>query len=94
MQYEHYLDPLGKFRELMTEIEGQARLKVIMRDNQTGATTGFWEFENTFELGIFADTALESTRGMPAGPFDQRMAWVRAKYTAEELIDATKQREE
>ncbi len=91
VQYEHYLDPLNEpTRRLLRRIEAQPRLKLVMRDNRTGETTGFWEFDNNFTLGEFADRLAQAVVGMVAGPFSQRVAEVQRTYRVEDLIAAAK----
>lgn len=89
VQYEHYLDPLHEpTRRLLRRIESQSRLKVVMRDNRTGETAGFWEFENIFAMGEFAEVMSKLVTGMDAGPFKQRVALVQRDYSLEDLIAA------
>lgn len=87
VHYEHYLDPLHEpTRRLLGRIENQSRLKIVMRDNQSGETEGFWEFDNTFAMGEFAERVAEACRGMHAGPFDHRVDLVKRQYGVEDLI--------
>jgi hypothetical protein len=52
VHHEHYLDPLSKpTLRMLGWIENQSRLKMVMRDNRSGDTEGFWEFDNTFAMG-------------------------------------------
>lgn len=57
-----------------------------MRDNQSGETEGFWEFDNTFAMGEFAERVAEACRGMHTGPFDHRVDLVKRQYGVEDLI--------
>ena len=87
VHYEHYLDPLHEpTRRLLGRIENQSRLKIVLRKNQSGETEGFWEFDNTFAMGEFAERVAEACRGMQAGPFDQRVDLVKRQYGVEDLI--------
>src|SRR5690349_9115855 len=52
VHYEHHLCPLHEpTRRLLRRIETQSRLKLVMRDNISGETRGFWEFDNNFAMG-------------------------------------------
>lgn len=87
VHYEHYLDPLHEpTRQLLGRIENQSRLKIVMRDNQSGETEGFWEFDNTFAMGEFAERVSAACKGMSAGPFSQRVDLVKRQYRVEDLI--------
>lgn len=89
VQYEHYLDPLHEpTRRLLRRIEGQSRFKVVMRDNRTGETTGFWEFDNNFAMGKFAEVISKIMSRVEPGPFKQRVALVQRDYSLEDLIAA------
>lgn len=84
--YEHYLDPLSdRTLESLRKLEEQSRLKVVMRDNQTGSTTGFWEFDNHFQMGDFASSLSELSAGQLTVPFDDRVNEIKKTYTAEQL---------
>jgi hypothetical protein len=87
VHYEHYLDPLHEpTQRLLARIENQSRLKIVMRNNRSGETDGFWEFDNTFAMAEFARRVHDACRGMRAGPFDQRVELVRRQYRVEDLI--------
>jgi hypothetical protein len=90
--YEHYLDPLHEpTRRMLQRVETQSRLKVVMRDNRSGETTGFWEFDNNYSMGDFAATVAQAVAGMTAGPFDQRIQLVQRDYPIEQLMTLTGQ---
>jgi len=91
--YEHYLDPLHEpTRRMLQRIETQSRLKVVIRDNRSGETTGFWEFDNNFAMGEFAATIAQAVAGMTAGPFDHRIHLVQRDYPIEDLMALVAQR--
>jgi hypothetical protein len=85
--YEHFLDPLSQptLQSLRT-IEQQSRLKLVMRDNQSGETTGFWEFDNNFQMGDFASRLAEKFHGLEVGSFADRVEDAKRRYTTEQLI--------
>ncbi len=90
--YEHFLDPLSEpTLQSLQKMEQQTRLKLVMRDNQTGETTGFWEFDNNFQMGDFASSLVGAFNGVDVGPFDKRVAEIKNNYTTEQLIAMTKQ---
>ena len=85
--YEHFLDPLsGPTLKSLRTMEGQSRLKLVMRDNHSGETTGFWEFDNNFQMGDFASKLAEAFNGIEVGSFDDRVEDAKRKYTTEQLI--------
>jgi hypothetical protein len=93
VHYEHYLDPLDEpTRQMLESIENQSRLKIVMLDNRSGETEGFWEFDNVFAMGQFAERLVEECRGMYAGPFEQRVDLVKRNYGVKDLIDLAEQR--
>lgn len=71
-------------------MEQQTRLKLVMRDNQTGETTGFWEFDNNFQMGNFASSLANAFDGSDVGPFNERVAEIKHNYTTDQLIAMTK----
>lgn len=88
VHYEHYLDALDEpTRRMLRDIENQARLKIILRDNRSGATEGFWEFDNNFAMGEFAEALSNAFKGRPAGPFQRRVDLVKEEYRIEDLIE-------
>ena len=88
--YEHYLDPLNKpTLQSLGRMEQQSRLKLVMRDNQSGETTGFWEFDNNFQMGDFASTLAAAYEVREAGSFEDRVAEIKRDYTTEQLIAMT-----
>lgn len=85
--YEHYLDPLSeRTLQSLHKMEKQSRLKLVMRDNQSGETTGFWEFDNNFQMGDFASSLADAFDRRAVGSFDDRVAEVKHNYTTEQLI--------
>jgi hypothetical protein len=42
-------------------IENQSRLKMVIRDNRSGDTEGFWEFDNTFAMGELPAFSIDPT---------------------------------
>ena len=88
--YEHYLDPLSEpTLQSLRKMEQQSRLKLVMRDNQSGETTGFWEFDNNFQMSDFASSLAAACEGHEAGSFDDRVAEIKRDYTTEQLIAMT-----
>jgi hypothetical protein len=91
--YEHYLDPLSeRTLQSLKSVENQSRLKLVMRDNQSGETTGFWEFDNNFQMCDFAASLAAACDDSQAKSFDSRVAEVKRDYTTEQLIAMTRQR--
>jgi hypothetical protein len=87
MHQEQFIDVLHEgTRRMLSQIESQRRLKVILRNNRTGETGGFWEFENNFGMDEFAQRVCEACRGMPVGSFDERVVLAKAGHSVEELI--------
>jgi hypothetical protein len=94
VHYEHPFDPLSPGAPRMLEkIESQMQLKVVMRDNRTGETTGFWLFENVFGMGEFAEMVAQVRPRGAVAPFAQRASALRAEYRFEDLIALTQQQE-
>jgi len=86
--YEHYLDPLNEpTLQSLRNLEKQSRLKLVMRGNRSGTTTGFWEFNNNFQMGDFATSLADACAGKAAAPFDDRVAAIKSEYTTEQLIE-------
>lgn len=87
MHREHYIDAMHEpARAMLRKIEAQLRLKVVLRDNRSGETTGFWEFDNNFEMGEVAEKMAKACAGLRTGPFDERIALVQREYSIEALI--------
>ena len=85
--YEHFLDPLSKpTLQSLRAMEQQSRLKLVMRDNLSGETTGFWEFDNNFQMAEFASLPATAYEGDEVGSFEDRVAEIRRDYTTEQLI--------
>jgi len=85
--YEHFFDPLSvPTMQWLKEIQEQSRLKLVMLENRSGETTGFWEFDNNFRMGDFATSLGVACKASKAGPFDDRVAEVKRSYTTEQLI--------
>lgn len=85
--YEHFFDPLSvPTLQWLKEIQEQSRLKLVMLDNRSGETCGFWEFDNNFKMGDFATSLAVAVLGNKAGPFDDRVAEVKREYTTEQLM--------
>jgi hypothetical protein len=87
VHYEHHLDPLSSgLSAMLDRVESQTRLKVVMRDNQTGETTGFWDFPNNFNMGEFREIIAQVAPKRPVSPMPKRISWLYAKYRFEDLI--------
>ena len=56
-----------------------------MRDNRTGETEGFREFDNNFCMGDFADQLSNVVAAGTAGAFRERVAHVQRTYALENL---------
>lgn len=63
-----------------------------MRDNMTGETTGFWEIENSFGLGAFADKVDSTVAGMPVNSLQERIKLVQKEYDVQSLIALSQNR--
>lgn len=86
--FEHFLDPCDlPTRQLLTRIDKQTRLKLVLRDNTLGGVEGFREFANNFRLSDFAVSLARVVQGMSAGPFAERMRLARDEYAIEDLIE-------
>jgi len=89
VHYEHFLDPTGAdIRQRITAMAEQTRFKVILRDNQTGEVTGFWELDNTFSSSLleFVDGCVRAFEGNERGSLDERIALVTNRYTSKDLL--------
>ena len=60
-----------------------------MRDNQTGETTGFWEFDNNYQMGDFASSLSAIEGGNAVASFDDRVAEIKDRYSTEQLVAMT-----
>jgi hypothetical protein len=88
--YEHYLDPLSeRTLQSLKEMGQQKRIKLVMRDNQSGETTGFWEFDNHFQMCDFASSLSAIKGGNAVDSFADRVAEIKARYSTEQLIAMT-----
>ena len=91
--YEHFFDPYSdRTLQHLKKLEQQSKLKLVMRDNQSGQTTGFWEFENNFQMGDFASLLTSVSQECPTAPFDDRIAEIKRDYTTEKLISMTREK--
>lgn len=90
VNYEHFLEPTGAdLRPRIAAMADQTRFKVILRDNQTGEVTGFWELDNTFSSSLqeFVEGCARAFEGSERGPLDARIDWVLKNYTSEDLLN-------
>jgi len=95
VNYEHFLEPTeAGVRQRIAAMAGQTRFKVVLRDNQTGEVTGFWELDNTFysSLNEFVEGCAQAFEGSELGPLDDRIDWVLKNYTTEDLLNLITQR--
>ncbi|GLH65973.1 hypothetical protein [Geothrix edaphica] len=94
VHYEHFLDPTGAdIRQRIAAMADQTRFKVILRDNQTGEVTGFWELDNTFSPALlaFVEGCVRAFEGSERGSLDERIALVTSRYTSKDLLGLIKQ---
>lgn len=90
VNYEHFVEPTGAdIRQRITAMDDQTRFKVIVRDNQSGEVTGFWELDNTFSSALrkFVEGCAEAFEGSERGPLGDRIDWVLKHYTSNDLLN-------
>ena len=55
-EYEHTINPFGQeTRELLSAAANQSHIKAIVIDSSSGEVVGFYEVENNFHFGRFAE---------------------------------------
>jgi hypothetical protein len=92
--YEHLLDPLSPgLPAMLDKIDSQTRLKVVMLDNQTGETTGFWEFDNNLAMDEFREMIVMVKPARQPSAMPQRVSSLFREYRLEDLIALTEKRD-
>ncbi len=94
VHYEHFFDPVGdNTQQRILAMAGQTRFKVILRNNQTGDITGFWELDNTFSSSLLelVEDCSRAFHGTMRGSMDDRIALVMSTYTPQDLINLATQ---
>ena len=86
VDYEHTLNPFGQETlELLTAVANQSHIKAIVIDSSSGEVVGFYELENNFDFGSFAENMSAIADEAPEANFAVTREALRLEFSLQYL---------
>lgn len=85
---DHYINPQNAASiSLLADAGRQTHFKLLIMNNKTSVVTAFVDFENTFELGEFAESISQLSADQSVGDFRAASQYVMGNMSVTELLE-------